>query len=332
MSEVSRYAESTTIPSIEGIRYEKTKERKKIWLIAKSHIRRILIEILNFFLNHDIIFWLIGNINKRLELIESVFLVYPANEEYGLAYAYHKRLCKNKWIPWFVGIFQQNGKIGIKFAISASNGQFRDPANKENLRSVVRRMEELRKIFYAERKTFAGILSGILFSMRLIRETHEAESTVKTVIKAIERVKMLENLPEDIPIIVLGGRGFIGRRVIAALPKSNTYCVDIAGDRENNWPFYLKGEKTILVNASLNSVLDEYLYLFWSEIVVISDVYPEPSPKTVNRLKKLGCICYHIAGVKGRALPSFPHGYQGGIPCCAAWLADEIEPLLLKLV
>ena len=304
---------------------------KTTWGFVKSHTRRLFVEALNVFFNHDWIFWLIGLANKKLGLIESVFLVYPANDEYGLAYAYRKRLRRNEWIPWLVGFFWQNGKIGIKFAISAHNGQFRDPANKEKLRDVVNRMEKIKNLFQAKRKTFAGILPGVLFSLRMLREMHEAKVTVKVVLKAIERVKALEGLARDTPIIVLGGRGFIGRKVVAALPKGNVYGVDIVGDEGGNWPIFLLGKPALLVNISLNSVLTDYLGLLWPGVVVINEVYPEPSLETASRLRDIGCPCYHIVGVEGGAFPSFPRGYQGGIPCCAAWPSNGIEALLFKV-
>jgi hypothetical protein len=37
-------------------------------------------------------------------------------------------------------------------------------------------------------------------------------------------------------------------------------------------------------------------------------------------------------GVKAKALPSFPYAYQGGIPCCAAWLSEKMEVLFIKIV
>jgi len=306
--------------------------------VLVSHIRRTAIEIINLLLGYNWVYWLIGLANKKLGWIESVFLVYPANDDYALAYVYARRLPKIEWKPWFIGIFWENGKYGVKFAISAHNGHFRDPANKERMRGVVDRMEELRKLFCAKRKTFAGTLPGILFAKRMLRETHEADVTVGVVVKAIEKVKLFDGLRDDIPIVILGGRGFIGRRVVASLPKENVYCVDIANgngtsqSKTAEWPSHLKGQRVILVNIALNSALDGYLDRLWPGIVVVNEVYPEPSPETEKRLRSIGCVCYHIVGVRGGALPSFPHGYHGGIPCCAAWPSGQMEALLFKVI
>ena len=82
---VQRSIEAT--PSVQGV-----VKKRSWWKTIKLNVRRIAIETLNIFINHDLLFWLIGVINKRVDLIESIFLVYPANEKYGLAYAFPFRL------------------------------------------------------------------------------------------------------------------------------------------------------------------------------------------------------------------------------------------------
>jgi hypothetical protein len=310
-------------------------EKTSFWQVAKSHARRIFVELLNLFFNHDWIFWLIGRVNKKLGLIESVFLVYPATADYMSAYSYAYRSRWHEWNPGPIGFFWQNGKLGVKFAISANNGKFSNPANKDKLCSLVERMEKLRMLFCANHKTFAGILPGILFLKRLVKETPEADVTVEIVRQAIGRVILLEGLSKNTPIVVLGGRGFIGRRVVASLIEDGclVYCVDIAGENgQYAWPIHLRGKPVLLVNISLNSALSEYVHLLWPEVVILNEVYPEPCQELAWWLNAVGCRCYHVAGVKAGALPSFPGGYHGGIPCCAAWHSPEMEVLLKKIV
>lgn len=300
----------------------------KLWEVIKSHLRRTLLEIVNLFVNHDWLFRIVGVVNKHIGLIESVFLVYPANEKYASAYAYPSRLEKNRWNPWFAGLLWQNGKLIVMFAISATNGQFTDPQNTNDLCRVTERMEELRQLFAAKRKTFAGILPGVLFSKKIIRNAPEADLTSSAVVKAIGLVKTKESLEDDTPIIVLGGKGFVGRRVVKLLGKSNVYSVDLA-DGKIEWDHI--DRRVIVVNITLNGALKEYVGKFQPGTVIINEVYPEPTLGVLERLADKHCNCYHIVGVEAIALPSFPAAYEGGIPCCAAWPSPKMRVIVRKV-
>ncbi len=317
-----------TAPSVQGA------VKKRSWLKAvKLHVRRIAIEMLNLLINHDLLFWLVGVINKRIDLIESVFLVYPANEKYALAYVYPCRLPKVKWNPIPGGLLWQNGKLTVMFMISATNGQFTDPQNTENLRRMSDRMERLRRLFGARRKTFAGIVPGVLCSRRIIREAPEADLTAQAVRQAIDSVKAEESLGDEVPIIVLGGRGFIGRRVVKLLETSNVFSIDSSdGQGSKDWPDHLHGRRVIVINITLNNALKDYLDVIWPGTVVINEVYPEPNSAILERLKNNGCSCYHVVGVGANSIPSFPAAYHGAIPCCAAWPSPEMKVVVRRIV
>jgi hypothetical protein len=281
-------------------------------------------------LNHDRVFRLVGALNKRFNLIESVFLMYPANDEYALAYAYPSRLRKNRWNPWLCGVLVQNGRLGVQFAISANNGQFTDLANTDNLLYLAHRMDQIRILLGANRRTFAGILPGVLYYKRIIREAAEADLTAEAVVQAIGQVKARESLGSDTPIIVLGGKGFIGRRVVKLLGRENTHSIDSAvGQGSDDWPKHLRGPRAIVLNITLNNALEDYVDVIWPGTVVINEVYPEPSPKTLERLRH--CACYHVVGVSASSFPSFPAAYEGAIPCCAAWPAPGMKVVVKKL-
>ena len=297
------------------------------WRVAKSHFRRSTLELLNIFFNHDWLFWIVGVLNKRLHLIESVFLVYPANVDYALAYVYPRRLPKVMWSPWPCGLLWQNGKLTIMFCVSAMNEHFVDPDEISKLRQISERMEELRNLFGANRKTFAGILPGILFSHRIVRKAPEADLTGEMVCQAIAKVRALEELSSDTQIIVLGGRGFVGRRVVRLL-DGLAHSLD---RRDRDWPDASKKQRTIAVNVMVDGALEEYLEVIPPSTIILNEVYPEPKPDIVAKLKGKGCSCYHVVGVRAIALPSFPKAYRGGIPCCAAWPAKDVEVMVRKL-
>jgi len=296
----------------------------------KSHFRRIVLEVINFLFNNDWFFAVIGRINKHGNFINSIFVAYPATQEYGDYYAYKFRLARNQWKPWLAGVLWQNKKLIVMFVISARDQQFIDRANKEQLRSLEARMNGIKSLLHAPYKTYAGILPGVLFLERIIRTAPEADFTATAVKQAIDRVEKMENLPQDTPIIVLGGRGFIGRRVVSLLEHREVHSVDLVANR-GSWPSELTGKRALVINITKKGALDGYLDLMWPGVVIINEVYPEPSREVIGRINRIGCVCYNVVGVKAKAIPLFPLMYEGGIPCCAAWPADNFEVLVHKL-
>lgn len=291
---------------------------------AISHIRRIALIILDILFDHNAVYTVIGWFNQYLCLIESVFLVYPASDKYALAYVYRSRLPKVKWQPFLAGFLIQNGKLTLQFAISACIGQFNSD---ESLLRLVSRMDHIRQLLHAKSKTFAGVLPGILHRKGILTETPEADMTARVVAQAVTQVIVQEEMGANVPIIVLGGKGFIGKCIVEHLASYRIFSVDL----DDEWPSHLKGRRVLLVNITLKNMLDRYLKRLWPEVVILNEVYPEPSSRTIERIKAIGSVCYHVAGVKALAIPSFPHAYRGGIPCCAAWNAKRIQARVVKL-
>ena len=159
---------------------------------------------------------------------------------------------------------------------------------------------------------------------------NETNVVIRSICLAIEKVKQQENFPEDTPLIILGGKGFIGRRVIKELKNKNTHCVDVKNNRgfSNDWPDYLSNQKSILVNISRSFVLKYYMPHIWPNLVLLNEVYPEPNKEEVAQYRKKGGNVYHLAGVKGTAFPSFPKAYSGSIPCSASHYNKNIDCLL----
>jgi len=69
----------------------------------------------------------------------------------------------------------------------------------------------MKNILCVSQRTFAGILPGIMYAKRIIRDAVEVDVTVVAVKKAISSILSSNNYPQNIPIIVLGGHGFVGR-------------------------------------------------------------------------------------------------------------------------
>jgi len=295
------------------------------------HFRRIGIELLNIIVNHDWFFRLVGLVNRWFGIVESVFIAYAANEKYALAYGYPKRIRKQKWDPWLTGVLVQNKKLVIMFSISANENDLKDPQNVKQLNYLVNRAETLKELVSARQKTFAGILPGVLYSKRIIREVPEADLTAAIIVQAVEMVKKNEALEAETPIIVLGGRGFIGRRVVKLLPKEKIYTIDLSeGQGKNGWPSYL-GKREIVLNITQNNALFDYLKVIRPKTVVINDVYPEPTLDVLEELWRKNCTYYHISGVKALSIPAFPGAYKGAIPACAAWPSPKMAVVVRKI-
>ncbi len=341
MPDKFRDKDFVNVPAVE---VEVEKKEKKVEVLKNfkrwttSHIRRIGLLILNFFFNYDWVFAVVGKFNHWFSFLNSVFVAYPATEKYALAYVYRRHWRKMQWLPRPVGIFKQDGKWGLMTVISSTEKDFCSIENVENLKVLVERTERIRQLLNAKQKTFAGILPGVFFTKRLIRETIEADVTVEVVMRAEEKVREIEKYPKEIPLIILGGKGFIGRRLIKRLSKTkrDIYCIDVNNSGANanfkDWPNNIRQKKAaILINLTRKAVLSYYVNLFWPGLVLLNEVYPEPTEKELEILNKIGSSAYHIVGVKAKSFPSFPKIYKGGIPCCAAWSSGNIDVIIKKI-
>ncbi len=304
--------------------------------MSKTLVRLVLM-ILNLIVNNYIVFSLLGFINRILPFIGSIFIAYPATEEYASRYSYRWFRSFIKWRPFIIGFLFQNGRITISTAISATESDFLKNSYSNKLKLLVKRANIIKRIINAEQINYAGILHGILFMKRIIKEPSEANVTVDAVLNAEKKVRIIENCSPDTPIIILGGKGFIGRRLSKKIKNNsdrNIYEVDLDGcaeAKEKAWPKELVGEKAILINVTKKNVLADYIPYFWKELILINEVYPEPSENEVYMLKNRGVKTYHLVGVKAKAFPSFPRAYKGGIPCCAAVKSDYLSVILKKL-
>ncbi len=298
-----------------------------------GHLRKILVLVVNVLFNHNLVFRIVGVMNRRWGFLSSVFVMYPATKDYTSAYLYQRHWHVTKWTPCLCGIFRQEGKWGLILGITSTEEDFCHPDNTGNLQNLVERAERIRQLIGASQKTFAGILPGILFKKRLIREAVEADIAAEAIVKAEKYVRKTEGYGENTPLIILGGNGFVGRRLIKRLNGREVYCVDSTNGKmnEESWPFHLKGRRAVLINISRSHALDYYTDMFWPGLVLLNEVYPEPGADELKTITEKGCSAYHVVGIQGKAYPSFPNAYTGGIPCCAARISEDMQVIVKKL-
>lgn len=294
-----------------------------------AHLRRLSLMALNIIINNSFAYSVIGLLNKRRKFIKTVFVAYPATEEYALSYVYPWYRHKMKWSPWPVGIYEQNGKWGLMTVISSIEKDFLDDGSLENMEALIKKTERIRKLVNAEQVSYAGILPGVFHKKSMSKSIVEAAVTIEAVTKAEKALRASLDYPDDTPLIILGAKGFIGSRIIAKYCDREIYKIDI--DNRHDFPVHLKGQKVILINLTKKAALSQYLDKFWQELVLLNEAYPEPSARELKALTEKGSLAYHVVGVKARSYPSFPKAYKGGIPCCAAWSSPEMEVIIKKL-
>ena len=196
-------------------------------------------------------------------------------------------------------------------------------------------MEVIRSSLGASRKVFAGILPST-FLRNGIENEHLAEQrhlTARAVFSALDQLMCLHRLDADVPILVLGGRGYIASEVLRLCAGRRVSSVDV-GERDEFCRFVADHDRrpVVVINLTKSGALSEYVGKFWPGTIVLNEVYPEPSASEIAALEERGAKCYHIVGVAGQAWPPFPRAYQGGIPCCASLPISPEDPIAVLIL
>jgi len=295
---------------------------------ALHFLRRLGVALLYYLFSHQLFYTTLGWLNERLDFIGSVFVAYPASKSYADAYFFDFIKHKIKWSPILCALLYQNGKWTLGMGISALEDELRY-ADEEDLRFLVEQAERIRRTVGADHKTFAGILPGILHRRGIVREATEAEVTVRIILNALEIVKRREDLPADVPLIVLGGDGHIGTRLTEAISDELVHSVEKVNPGED-WPGHLEGEEALLINVATSEALSEYMDRVWPGVRLLNEAYPPPNGEKMKVFTQHNSA-YHVVGVKASAYPSFPKRYAGAIPCCAARPCEEMEAIVRQL-
>jgi len=302
-------------------------------------MKKILIIIVNLLVNNYFCLFLLGLFNKFIlnKRFNSIFIMYPASEKYSQRYVFDWYADKIKWKPSLVGLLKQNGYWSFVFGITAMEADFNDDKNIKNLISLENKAEKIRKLLHLESKKFAGVLPSIFFSKSIIKTSSESSATVYAVIQAVHKLIDDLKLEKNVPIVLLGGMGFIGKKILEEMRgyEGEICSIDFKGSQMlGSWPEHLRGKNVIVLNVTKKGALNQYIESFWKEVVVLNEVYPEPSESEIERIKKIGSRCFHIVGVEGKSWPPFPAAYFGGIPCCASYIPKnkkEIKVIIKEL-
>ena len=256
-----------------------------------------------------------------------VFLCCPVEERFVDHFASKRRQEKNSWQPWLVGLMWQEQYSSIVFAISASETEL-SAASTHNLVSLVDRIEVLQRSLGARSIAMAGILPSLLRARRLRYSGIEFDITCRAVARAIE--KMISSVqPECMSIVVLGGRGLIGRNLVRTLALIQNTLPVYAVDKGDELFSY---SSSLYVNCTQPGFIENQWQMLPSGSVILNEVYPAPNLEVVSRLEDKGVKVFHVAGLPGRMLPGMPGEYKDAIPCCAAKPGDVRDVIVKRII
>ena len=273
---------------------------------------------------------LLGLLNRLfLSPISTLFICYPASQKYADMYCFRFMTPIIKHYPAIVGIFFQGGRLGLVTTISSVESDFTNPdffSKFGKYKNFISRVVGTKDI------NCSGILPTMMKRAALIKESElvNRSSLVSKVVSASESiVRENSNLDALSPVIILGGKGSVGKQVTTELITvgRSVYVVD----KGDELPSELRNKPAILLDISRSGVINNYLSEFWNGLVVLNETYPEPPKRVREILQNKNIPLYHIAGVKAFALPKFPHAYAGGVPCCAINATNNFEALVTKL-
>ncbi|QDV04859.1 hypothetical protein Poly30_03530 [Planctomycetes bacterium Poly30] len=226
-------------------------------------------------------------------------------------------------------LIKQEGRWCVVCAISSFEDEVR-VATKNCLETLLRRAQAIQRELQAEHLTFSGILPGVMEKNDVPHDGQEAQTTVLVVADAIAKVSAQVGHDEDTPVILLGASGYIGTRLKVQLQGREVHAVDPKSN-QSTLPESLRGQCALLVNVASRRALAGHLSALWEGLVLLNEVYPEPSRKERLELRRMGIPAFHVVGVEATAFPPFPGAYRGGAPCCAAIPSPGLRAVIQEL-
>ena len=300
-------------------------------------IRKILLIFASELIGNPLGYRLIGLLNRLCGgRLATVFLVYPPHEGYIDAVTFSRYAARANWRARFAGIYSPApGRLGLILAVTSLEGELIDPHNTPRLRALVDSLEGIRQLTAAKDIALAGVLPSTLRNRKLRRSVREREQTAAIVEQAIYAILAKTGLDDETPVILLGGAGYIGSQVQTLMRQNASNPLVVIDPLEDASPLdrlgEYRGKPALMVNVARNGALEQLQHLLWPELVILNEVFPEASRATRQKLGQRGIDYFHLAGIRGFALPRFARAYNNAIPCCALAL-DNAEQARDRLV
>lgn len=313
-------------------------------MIKKSYdtAKKLTLILLSELIGNRVGYFLIGVVNRLTgRRLATVFMVYPASSYYVTAVTFSAYAKRANWQPRFAGIYvPAPGRWGLIFAVSSLEKELISAENAQRLQAIYASLEQIRQLTGAAEVTLAGILPGILKQRGLRKSVREREQTAAIVEMAIYSTLAEVGFDSHQPIILLGGAGYIGTSVRKRLQRNCANPVVVIDSRNGVDHAQLaaqldnyRKQQVLLVNIARNNVLELYLDQLWPQLVILNEVFPEVARSTRMQLAERGIDYFHLAGIRGFAIPRFAGPYANAIPCCGLALENAEQArgrLLIK--
>lgn len=295
-----------------------------------SFIRKSAVLLSIVFLSNPVSLLLLGLINRLLGTpVKSLFVVYPASQRYVDHYGFRFLQPYLQKIPVICGIYSQGGTPGLIFGISGTEAEFEKPSF---LRDLKRNTDFIASALGVTATRYSGILPSAMqrkgvMDPEALDQRSDLVGRVVTLAEASVRQQLA--LSPETPVVLLGGRGSVGRQLMKRLLLERRTVFSV--DSNDRFPEHLRGQQIILIDVARKGALEQLIPKLWQGVVLINETYPAPRKNVIRKLREKGVPVFHIAGVEGFALPQFPGAYSGGIPCCGMNEGGVIRPLLKYL-
>ncbi|MEL7100508.1 MAG: NAD-dependent epimerase/dehydratase family protein [Pseudomonadota bacterium] len=254
----------------------------------------------------------------------SVFFCYPGETAHVARYAPPLIWRMFRFFPMPIGVLHQAGGWGLVMAAPVTEDEMLNPANARRFARLQRRLALVARVIGAEQVNLAGVLPGVVRHGGILELPDRRAIVVGAVMAAARHLRDRDFGGAWPPVIVLGGAGYVGALLAAALAEegAEVHVVDHkAGDAR--LPKALRGAPALLIDAARRGALSGYVEGFWPGLVVLNETFPMPSRARVAEVLETGAAYWHLAGVRGTVRPPLPAGYAGAVPCCAAHALDD---------